>query len=74
MVVGWEDVRVSLKCPYSSRDLSGPDLPRMVKGFSADDLRNVLATMHGPAPPTATPHSPAGFHRQHRRAVADTVP
>ncbi|WP_223168007.1 cytochrome P450 [Nonomuraea sp. SYSU D8015] len=47
MAVRYDDVRALLACPHSSRDLTAPGLPRMVTGFSADDVPGVLITMHG---------------------------
>ncbi|PZG02497.1 cytochrome P450 [Nonomuraea aridisoli] len=43
------DVRALLNCPYGSRDLTAPGLPRLVGGAGVDDVPGVLINLDPPA-------------------------
>ncbi|TDD33688.1 cytochrome P450 [Nonomuraea terrae] len=47
--VRYPDVRALLNCPYGSRELTAPGLPRMVQGVGADSVPGVLINMDPPA-------------------------
>ncbi|MFI7611803.1 hypothetical protein ACIBP6_11345 [Nonomuraea terrae] len=47
--VRYPDVRALLNCPYGSRELTAPGLPRMVRGVGVDSVPGVLSTMDPPA-------------------------
>jgi cytochrome P450 len=46
--VRYSDVRALLACPYSSRELTAPGLPRLVEGVGVDGVPGVLINMDPP--------------------------